>query len=312
MLIWLVDFDGKIENLALMRLSTWHKAQGHTVRLKFGDARPELFETPDLVYISCLYKWNRRAALYLKDAWGDRAVIGGTGFSALEKLPKGARFLQPDYDLYGNDRAIGFISRGCNRSCPWCIVPLKEGNLRRVSTARDVVQDKKEALFLDNNFLALRGFEDDLRWLARKGIKVDFNQGLDARHINAESARLLAACKWSLPGGQKIRLALDGIGQMLNVEHAVGHLGNAGINPNRVFVYCLIGYAGLESDVKRLLFLRDLGVSVYPMGYKDLKDGSEPAKGWDRRLYKKYKRLIIRMPFAKSVWQDFGREVVDA
>jgi len=28
MIVWLVDFDGKIENLALMRLSTWHKARG--------------------------------------------------------------------------------------------------------------------------------------------------------------------------------------------------------------------------------------------------------------------------------------------
>jgi len=79
MLIWLIDLDGKIENLALMRLSAWHKTQRNAVRLKMGAAYPELFEIPDRVYISCIFRWNRFDAQHLAESWGDRAELGGSG-----------------------------------------------------------------------------------------------------------------------------------------------------------------------------------------------------------------------------------------
>lgn len=307
--IWLVDFDGKIENLALMRLSTYHKAQGNTVRLKRGAAYPELWEMPDKVYISCIFRWNRRDALALAKAWGDRVEIGGTGVDVHSTLPPEAATTPPDYELYGGQRAIGFISRGCPRRCPWCIVPKKEGALHRVSTAREIVGDRQEALFLDNNFLALDDFESDLDWLAFQEIKVDFNQGLDARLVTESAAQFLAACKWKTPGGEKVRLALDTIGQKQTVEQAINYLEYAGMRRNQIFVYCLIGHDGVESDIDRLLFLRSLGVRVFPIGYRDNGTGDQPATGWDLKLYKKYRRLIIRMPFAKSVWKDFEHEV---
>lgn len=314
MLVWLIDYDGKMENLALMRLSAHHKSIGDTVRLKFGDAYPELFETPDKVYISCIFRWNREAALALADAWEDRAETGGTGIDAGSSLPPAVsnwhiKYPQPDYDLYGNQRAIGFISRGCPNKCPWCIVPEKEGRLYRESSAEEIVGDKNEAIFLDNNFLALPDFRLDLEWLAHQGTRCDFNQGLDARRVDAATAKLLAKCNLRMPGGQKVRLACDSLGQMKAIRRAVEHFRNAGIRPSAVFVYCLIGFAGLESDVERLLFLRDLCVNVFPMGYRDNETGNEPARGWDRKLYKKYRRLITRMPFASSVWEDFKREL---
>lgn len=310
MLIWLIDYDGKMENLALMRLSAYHKRLGDTVRLKFGDAWPELFETPDKVYISCLFRWNREAALRLADAWDGKAGIGGTGISLEKTLPPAIfnfhiGYYQPDYDLYGNNRAIGFISRGCPRKCPWCVVPIKEGKLHRESTAQEIVGERSEALFLDNNFLALPSYYTDLEWLANRQIRIDFNQGLDARLIPKDTARLLADCKW-LAGP---RLALDSTSQIKAVDRALTNLKSAGVSPTRVFVFILIGFSGLESDVERLLFAHKWNVNAFPMGYRDLTTSDEPAKGWDRKLYNKYRRLIIRMPRAQSVWNDFEREV---
>jgi hypothetical protein len=308
MLIWLVDYDGKMENLALMRLSTYHKQRGDTVHLRRGNAWAELFETPDKVYISCLFRWHREDALRLAGTWDGRATVGGTGVEIARDLPPEVEACLPDYFLYDRNRAVGFISRGCIRRCPWCVVPQKEGKLRRVSTAQEVVGDFREALFLDNNFLALPDHHRDLEWLAEEQIAVDFNQGLDARLVTKDNARLLAACKWLTPP----RLALDSLGQCKALSQAVSYLQEAGMQSNGIFLYLLIGFDGLDSDVERFRFARNLGLRIFPMGYRDNETGEEPARGWDRRLYRKYRRLIARLPHCKSVWDDFEAEVCNS
>lgn len=304
-LIWLVDYDGKIENLALMRLSTWHKRQGDIVRLKHGAAWPELFEMPDKVYISCLFRWHKKEASLLATSWDGRGSIGGTGVDVSKTLLPEIENCSPDYDLYGKNRAIGFISRGCIRKCPWCVVPQKEGRLRRVNTAKEITGDFKESLFLDNNFLALPDYYKDLEWLAQKQIAIDFNQGLDARLITKDTAKLLATCKW-LTGP---RLALDSINQIKAVDKALTVLKNANIAPSQIFLFILIGFDGLESDIERLRFAYNWRVAMFPMGYRDLRTGKEPARGWPVDLYYKYRRLMIRLPHSKSVFKDLEREL---
>jgi len=308
-LVWLVDYDGKEENLALMRLATYHKQQGDMVKLKRGKAWPELFETPDRVYISCLFRWHRRGALRLAEAWGDKAEIGGSGVNVEKILPSNVAVCKPDYELYGENRAIGFISRGCPNKCPWCLVSRKEGKLKRVSTAQEIVGNFQEAEFLDNNFLALSDCAEDLEWLAKEQIIIDFNQALDVHQMAADKARLLAACKWPSTG---IRFALDSPSQKVPLARTVSLLEEAGIRAAHVFVYVLIGYSGLESDIDRLLFARSLGVRAFPMGFRDIDTGEEPARGWNREMYKRYRRLIIRIPHAKSMWDQFKKEMEKA
>jgi hypothetical protein len=302
-LIWLVDYDGKIENLALMRLSTWHKRQGDTVHLKHGDAWAELFEAPDRVYISCLFRWHKSDALRLATSWDGRSIIGGTGVDIAKKLPSEVAACPPDYTLYGKERAIGFISRGCIRKCPWCVVPRKEGRLRRASTAQEIVGDFEEALFLDNNFLALPDHHKDLEWLVERQIAIDFNQGLDARLVTKDNARLLAACNW-LAGP---RLALDSVSQIRAVNRALTILKDVGIPPGQIFLFILIGFDGLESDIERLRFAYKWYVAMFPMGYRDLDTGEEPARGWPRDLYYRYRKLMIRLPRSRSVFKDLER-----
>ena len=301
--IWLVDFDGKMENLALMRLSSWLKKKGASVVLKRGEAYPELWDTPDQVYISCLFRWHEARVRRYTASWNGRAIVGGTGVDLTVRLPTEAIACEPDYDLYGGTRAIGFISRGCIRNCPWCIVPEKEGRLRRVSTAAEIVQDKTRALFLDNNFLALGDFATDLLWLADHDVAIDFNQGLDCRLVDKAAAKLLARCRW-LPGST-LRLALDSKGQSRALGKAVARLTEAGVGPERITVFVLIGFSGIESDVERLLFAHSLGTRVFPMGFRDLSTGGEPARGWPLAMYRKYRRLICRIPQSESVWNNF-------
>jgi len=313
--IWLVDFDGKIENFALMKLSTYHRQKGDMVSLKFGCQEQDLFSPhPDKVYISCLFSWNKDKAISYFDRLGCDKEIGGTGVDPYVSLPEHIENLKPDYTLYGRTRpvssvsAIGFISRGCIRNCQWCVVPKKEGQIRRVSSAMDITGGFDSAIFLDNNFLAMQGCEHDLEWIASNGVKVDFNQGLDARLITTKRAELLARCKWI----DCTRLALDSDSYIPQVDTAISRLQDAGMPTSKIFVYCLIGFSGFESDVKRLMFLHGKGVRVFPMKFRDIETGISPALGWDISKYNKYSRLIIRMPFATSVWNDFEKEITSA
>ncbi len=302
MLIYVIDFDGKIGNLALMRISTYWKAQGASVKLFRGAERPNLFESPDKVYISCLFRWNQNKAIELSREWGKNAIVGGTGIDIFLSLPKEIDRMSPDFSLYPTTRALGFISRGCPRQCPWCVVPKKEGALQRVSTAKNIVGDFKQATFLDNNFLALPDHQKDLMWLAEHKIKIDFNQGLDARLITAETAKLLAACKWIIGP----RISLDSDHQIPAVENALSLLDKAKYNIKKATVFVLIGFNGFVSDVVRLNKAHEWETNVFPMGFRDIETGQEPANGWNIAGYKKFKRLIIRLPHAKSVWSDLN------
>lgn len=305
MKIWLIDFDGKIENLALMRLSTYYKKQDAIVELKHGNAIPELWDRPDKVFISCVFSWNKDKALNLECQWQPYAdvEIGGSGVDISKKLPSEIQACEKDYSLYGKNRAIGFISRGCIRSCPWCIVHQKEGKLRRVATAEQVVNGYREAIFLDNNFLALPDCKSDLEWLIQNKTKIDFNQGLDARLVTDEIADLLAMCKWS----NYIRFSLDTNSQKKDIEHVVTMLVNKGIKADNICVFMLIGHSGFESDYERLIYARELGVKPRPMRYID-RNGVKQHNGWSLDLWKMYPRLIWRYYWSDSVWQNFERD----
>lgn len=305
--IHLCDFDGKMPNLALMRLSTYYKQRGASVQLVRGPQSSRLFDSPDKMFLSCIFRWNHDKALETQYQMDGRCTSGGTGIDIGGKLPADVEESQLDYTLYPEcNYAIGFISRGCIRKCPWCVVPLKEGGMNRVSTAKEIVGSRRRAVFLDNNFLALPDFDRDLAWLSQNGITIDFNQALDARLIDQSAARLLARCSWY----PSIRISLDSDGMMDSVHRAINYLADAGMHKGSIRVFVLIGFNGLESDVRRLVALHEWGVAPFPMGYRDNNTGEEPAIGWDTTLYKKYRRLICRIPMAKSVWDSFQAELL--
>jgi len=83
-----------------------------------------------------------------------------------------------------------FITRGCIRNCKFCIVPKKEGGIRKVNTIDRIVKHK-QVKFLDNNILAYDGHKDILQELIDKKIRCQFNQGLDIRLIDEENSELL-------------------------------------------------------------------------------------------------------------------------
>jgi len=84
------DFT-KFPNLALMKLSAWHKSQGDDVG--FFDT---LFGGYDKIYSSKIFTFTP-ACKYLPEG----AIKGGTGYPcSIETLPDAVEHICPDYDLY--------------------------------------------------------------------------------------------------------------------------------------------------------------------------------------------------------------------
>lgn len=267
MKVALVDVDGRnFPNLALMKLAAWHKAQSDSV-----EWYDPLFSRPDKIYASKVFTFTPDFQDY---AAGDPEPIrGGTGYDPNVKLPDEVEQMIPDYSLYPDfPAALGFLTRGCIRNCQWCIVPKKEGALRPVDDIERVAAGRKEVVLLDNNFLAadkefVREQLEKAAWLR---LKLDFNQGLDARLVTPENARLLAACRWI----RCIRFSCDTIAMIEPIRRAVELVRESGFR-REIFVYMLVNDIGdAETRLKALV---DLRVTPFAQPYRDFTGDSTPT-----------------------------------
>jgi len=198
MKVLLVDVDSKIPNLALMKLSTFHKNKGDEIDFKklgytyYPDNKNQtllLAEEYDKVYISIIFQTNKNS---VRVVGCEDVEFGGSGYDYTIKLDQEIDNLEEDYSLYPeNEFSYGFITRGCIRNCYFCIVPKKEGMIYRYREIDQIVKHKK-VKFMDNNILAHKDCELILQELVDKKVKCQFNQGLDLRLITDKKAELLS------------------------------------------------------------------------------------------------------------------------
>ena len=188
MLIGLHDSDNTgFPNYALMKISAWHKAQGDTVEWW----NPLL--QYDRIYSSKVFTFTPEDPYLPPDT-----IKGGTGYGIYDSLPDEIDDMFPDYSIYPKvSYAIGYLTRGCIRSCPWCVVPKKEGKIRAYKTWREIKRpDSRDIVFMDNNVLACEHGIEQMKDMVGENVRIDFNQGLDARLITPEIAELLGKLKW--------------------------------------------------------------------------------------------------------------------
>lgn len=273
----------KFPNLALMKLAAWHRAQGDTVQKFIA------LMSYDKVYSSKVFSWSATSP-YLPS----HAIKRGSGYGIFDPLPDCIEHICPDYDFYGVNFSLGFLTRGCVRSCEWCIVPKKEGAIRVHADIEEFCRHKSVVL-MDNNVLACDHGITQIEKMAKVGLRVDFNQGLDARLIDQSIAKRLAALKWRAP----IRLACDDASQMPYIEKAVRLLREAGAKPKRYSCYVLV--KEIEDALERVMFLRSLEVDPFAQPYR--KPGSSANPPLDLR---RFARWVNHRAIFKSVpWEEY-------
>lgn len=256
------DFTG-FPNYALMKLYAYHKSQGDNVEWWIPLKRY------DKVYSSKIFTFSPEDPMLPPDT-----IKGGTGYGILDELPPEVDAMYPDYSLYPDcDHAIGFLTRGCIRKCPWCIVPKEEGNIRAYRNWQEVKrEDSRDIVFMDNNVLACNFGIAQMEEMIGKDVRIDFNQGLDARLITPEVAEIIGRLKWI----RYVRMSCDTDAMLDTVISKIDLLKQHGTKPYKVFVYLLV--QDIASAEKRAMALRNAGVDVFAQPYRDFENKIEPSR----------------------------------
>ena len=263
-------------NLALMRISAYHKARGDDVEWWGGN----MFHY-DRVYMSKIFS-NAYSPDMPEPVNADEVIKGGTGYcislgpdgkevfdeTKNVKLPDEVERMFPDYSIYPEfPYAVAMTSRGCPRGCAFCHVAAKEGRCSvKVADVCDFWRAGGQSLIkvLDPNITACREKRDLLRQYRETGVFIDFTQGLDIRCLNGDDLDDLNAMKL-----KEIHFAWDNPADDLKEKFRL-YAENAKHKPHGRFgtVYVLVGFhSTMEENLYRIYTLRDLGFDPYVMVY---------------------------------------------
>ena len=259
MRIGLVDVDShNFPNLCLMKISAWHKAKGDEV--EFANALMPY----DKIYMARVfddtYTHDDLVSYQCTDV-----VRGGTGYGLDNRLPDEIEHIMPDYSLYGiTDTAYGFLTRGCPRHCPFCIVGDKEGLMsRKVVDLSEFWNGQKNIKLLDPNLIACKEWKKLLSQLIDSKAHVDFTQGVDIRLMTKEKAEMLKLVKMNM-----IHFAWDNYPDETTYEKLKLFSEYVVIDYRKTKVYVLTNFKTThKQDLERVYRLNDLGYDPYVMVY---------------------------------------------
>lgn len=278
-------------NYALMKLAAYHKARGDIVGWWFP------LKNYGLVYSSKVFDFTP-----LNPYLPDKVVKGGTGYDVATELPPEVDAMFPDYSVYPScDYAVGFITRGCPRRCPWCIVPEKEGDVRPYREWKQLVRsDTNKLVLMDNNILASEFGIEQLESLIDSGYRIYLNQGLDARLVDEHVADVLARLDWI----RFIRFSCDTRGQLDAVLKAARLLKARGVRPYNLFVYLLVTN-DLEDAAYRVERLRGLkGINLDAQAERNSSKGIVPS-----RLQLEFtQRYVYSGVYRQETWDEYCRK----
>lgn len=211
-------YKNKYPPMSLMKISTYHKRKGDSVYFSKGLNKSEIIW--DRIYITTLFTFHYDYVLrtikhykkYVKSL--DNIFVGGIlaslltedlkrdtnlknvivgrlfdssllGFNDninIDALPLDYDILQEcEYEYPSGDNFFTYTTRGCVNKCPFCAVPILEGELsitnnitEQINTARNTYGDKRNLLLLDNNILALD--PPSLQSIVNDIISLDFSK----------------------------------------------------------------------------------------------------------------------------------------
>jgi len=231
MRVSLIDVDSKIPNLALMKISAYHKQKGNIVGFNL--------KNPDRVYHSIIFTKNKGKAKN-KRITDVEHIFGGSGFSFDSWLSDEIEFIKPDYELYPSKYSQGYSSRGCNRNCYFCFVQRKEGKFRIWQHPKEFYSDQFDTIMLMDNNILLDGdwFLSVAQWCMDQSVKVDMTQGYDIRLVDEEIINQILEIR---DKSKVLKFAFDDTKLEGIVRKKIDLLKDVGINTRNdvaFYVYC--------------------------------------------------------------------------
>lgn len=266
MKIGLIDVDGhNFPNIALMKLSSWHKKQGDNVSWAIP-----MMEHYERIYASKVFTFSQD---YNPLEYNTKETVkGGTGYSIEKVLPPPIDMHTGlDYSIYPQyDFSVQFFSRGCIRKCPFCLVNKKEGYIHPVEPM-ELNPKGKWIEVLDNNFFANPEWRTAVKYLQEKKQPVKFH-GVDVRIMDEEQAYWLNNLK--LKNGVHIAWDLPQIDLTDRLKAMTKY-----IKPYKIVCYVLVGFnSTIEQDMFRLKTLKKLGIYPFVQAFRDYKNNRKPTQ----------------------------------
>lgn len=291
--IGIIQVDGKIPNLALMKIAGYHESNGDTVEWFKG----VLFQDEyDKVYASKLFSFSVMPQL------PEGAIIGGTGIDFYNKLPPEIEEAEPSYSLYKEcNYHLGFSMKGCRFNCKFCCVPKKEGRPYNYNTIDEILTNPKgkdRLMLLDNDFFGGTDWKSNLERIIELKLRVCFVQGLNIRIITGEQAALLALCKYrnSKFDDKYLTFAWDKYNDGKLIMKGIDICNKAGIPSKNMQFFVLIGFdTSPDQDYERVMTLREMGCMPFAMPYNK-----------SDKYQKAFTRWVNNRAVFKSVkWSDY-------
>ena len=326
--VLLLQFDGTLPNLALMRLAAHHRRRGDQVTLRqiSDPARlPPHLTDPAWrhVYGSAVFDKSLPIAHRARQLYPD-IVLGGPAWDLdLDLEDIGVVCTALDYSDFPDFTAsLGYTQRGCRFNCGFCVVPQKEGRPSNAATIADIWRGEpwpRSVVLLDNDFFGATAWPARVDELA--GFRVCLTQGINARLLTDDTAAALASLDYRANDlkVRRIYTAWDRTRDEARVFRGLEMLVKHGVNPRHLMVYMLTGFDPTETHddrEHRRHRLREFGADPYPMVYRSTPEiagfqrwvvGSYDKRiPWHEWVAAKYRpRTLLRpsAPRPTSLWE---------
>lgn len=284
MRIGLIDVDShNFPNLALMKISAYHKSNGDSVEWYEPLVHGFPCEPMDKVYVSKVFSesYSQDYPYYIN---AKEIFYGGTGYcietingkevfhkDLIENLPELIEHIYPDYSIYYEkipkvkNTAYGFLTRGCPRGCDFCIVGKKEGKCsKKVADLSEFWKGQKYIELLDPNMFACKEWKNLAQQLIDSNAWINFNQGVDIRIMTKEKAEYIKQMKI-----KEIHFAWDRYEDKNKIIPKLKLFNDVcGFDRRKQIVYVLTNFNSThKQDLERIYILREMGYWPYVMIY---------------------------------------------
>lgn len=254
-------------------------------------------------YLSTVFTWH------LPEAWsrciwyreqGYQVYAGGPAVALYPDYLKQVATvngMRPNALLRHNSQATRF-STGCINACPFCAVPITEGELKEC-------KGEPKPVVCDNNLLACSKRHFDYVIDTLKPVQgIDMNQGLDCRIITPYHIDRLRELNLHC-----IRFAWDHIKEERHVMRAIHLSLKAGVPKSKIRVYVLVGYHDTPADaLYRMQTLKGLGLCKNsPMRFQEIKGDNALVKDsyleptWTEYEMKRFMHYWFRQAWVSNI-----------